>query len=130
MIVRTAILLCLLAFVMSAAPPIPQSVKPRSNPSNAKLKARSGADAAFNQSTFGRDLVNKVKRGAIYIWAMSPDPVAGALGPAWIGSGFIFQAVPEENAAYALTNHHVANNATMLQVETFDRSTYRAETIA
>jgi S1-C subfamily serine protease len=130
MIHRFAILVCLLPLLVSASKPIPGSVKPRSNPAAAQSQ-RTGndADLAFKQSTFGRDLVNKVKKGAIYIWAMAPDP-NGFLQPAWIGSGFIFQAIPEENAAYALTNHHVAQNTTLLQCETWDHSTYKAEFVA
>src|SRR5687768_6205978 len=108
MIMRLAMLLCVLPLLLSASP-IRNTVKPRSNPAGVKLKQRAGADAAFNQSTFGRELVHKVKKGAIYIWAMAPDS-SGFLSQAWIGSGFIFQALPEENAAYALTNHHVAQN--------------------
>jgi serine protease Do len=115
--------------MLMSASPIPKSVKPRSNPSAAKVQARQGADAAFSQSAFGRDLVNKVKKGAIYIWAMTPG-TTGVLQQAWIGSGFIFQADPANNAAYALTNHHVANDTTLLQVETWDRSTYRADFVA
>jgi S1-C subfamily serine protease len=54
----------------------------------------------------------------------------GFLQGMWIGSGFIFQSLPDENAAYALTNHHVANNTTVLQVETWDHSTFKAEFVA
>lgn len=81
---------------------------------------------------FGRDLVNKVKRSAVYIWMMTPAEGGGMgiLSPAGIGSGFIFQAVPEENAAYALTNHHVAGDTALLQVETWDRQTFKADLIA
>jgi len=126
---RLAILLCALPLLMSAGVPINTTVKPRSNPSAVKLHNKTGADAAFNQSAFGRDLVNKVKKGAIYIWAMTPGE-SGFLEPRWIGSGFIFQADPEHNAAYALTNHHVANDTTVLQCETYDRSTYKADFVA
>jgi S1-C subfamily serine protease len=79
---------------------------------------------------FGHDLVNKVKRGAVYIWMMQGIGPFGTLSPAGIGSGFIFQAVPEENAAYALTNHHVAGDTAILQVETWDRQTFKAELVA
>lgn len=84
------------------------------------------------QSVFGRDLVNKVKKGAIYITAMVPaeGQGMGMLQVGWIGSGFIFQAVPEENAAFALTNHHVGQGTAVLQVETWDRSTYKADLVA
>jgi S1-C subfamily serine protease len=80
-------------------------------------------------SAFNRELVDKVKKSCVYIWAMA----AGEWGfnaAAWIGSGVIFMAVPEENAAYALTNHHVANSTTLLQVETWDRATYKARLVA
>ena len=123
-----AALQCIL---LASASPLPQAVKPHSNPSNAnrgKQREGKGADLAFNQSMFGRDLVNKVKKGAIYIWSMTPDS-SGALTPSSIGSGFIFQALPAENAAYALTNHHVANDNTLMQVETWDHSTYKAEPV-
>src|SRR4051812_12489475 len=113
MIMRLAIVLCALPLLMSAATPIQNTVKGRSNPSAAKLQKRTGSDAAFNQSSFGRNLVNKVKKGAIYIWAMTPGDT-GVLQERWIGSGFIFQADPANNAAYALTNHHVANDTTLL----------------
>jgi serine protease Do len=130
---RAAVLLACLTILgglITAAAPLPRSVKPKSNPSNAKVQQRSGsaADLAFKQSIFGRDLVNKVKKGAVYIWSMTPD-TSGLLQPSSIGSGFIFQALPEENAAYALTNHHVSNDNTLMQVETWDHSTYKAEPI-
>lgn len=80
---------------------------------------------------YGRDWVEQVRKGAIYIWIFGADDRAGgALGSMGIGSGFIFQPLPEENAAYALTNHHVAGNSAMLQVELWDRSTYRAQLVA
>jgi serine protease Do len=129
MFTRILIVLCLLPLLLSASP-LPRSVKPRSNPSAANSSpGGNAADKAFNQSTFGRDLVRKVKKGAIYIWAMAPGN-SGALQQAWIGSGFIFQALPEENAAYALTNHHVAKDTTLMQVETWDHQTYKAEFVA
>jgi len=78
---------------------------------------------------FNRELVGKVKKGCIYIWAMSPGDT-GFLAPMWIGSGVIFMAVPEENAAYALTNHHVANDTTLLQCEGWDNATYKAYLVA
>jgi len=99
-----------------------------------------GASPAVSQETstgeelssvaqFNRDLVNDVKKGCIYIWAMSPGDT-GFMWPSWIGSGVIFMAVPEEEAAYAITNHHVAQNTSLMQVETWDRSTYKAQIIA
>ena len=122
--------LLLLCSLSTAASPIPRSVKPKSNPSAAKAQKRDGnaADLAFQQSAFGRDLVHKVKKGAVYIWSMTPD-ASGLVIPSSIGSGFIFQALPEENAAYALTNHHVSNDNTLMQVETWDHTTYKAEPI-
>jgi S1-C subfamily serine protease len=80
-------------------------------------------------TAFNRDLVKKVEKGCIYIWAMSPG-TSGFLSPRWIGSGVIFMAVPEEDAAYALTNHHVAQDTVMLQCEGWDRSTYKAQFVA
>ncbi|MBN2081215.1 trypsin-like peptidase domain-containing protein [bacterium] len=80
-------------------------------------------------STFNRHLVNKIERSCIYIWAMTPGN-SGFMQPAWIGSGVIFMALPEEDAAYALTNHHVANDTSLLQVETWDRATYKAQMVA
>ncbi|MCC7479287.1 trypsin-like peptidase domain-containing protein [bacterium] len=79
-------------------------------------------------STFGRNLVEKVRKGAVYISAMASQ--GGPLQEAWIGSGFIFQAVPEENAAYVLTNHHVAQETAILQIETWDHSTYKGQLVA
>jgi len=78
---------------------------------------------------FNRNLVKSIEKGCIYIWAMSPGD-SGFLAPRWIGSGVIFMAVPEENAAYALTNHHVAQDTSLLQCETWDRSTYKAQFVA
>jgi S1-C subfamily serine protease len=126
-----AAMAALLCMVLASAAPIPQTVRPKSNPSNAnagKKHAGAPADLSARQSMFGRDLVNKVKKGAVYIWSMTPDS-GGALGPSSIGSGFIFQSLPEENAAYALTNHHVANDNTLMQVELWDHSTYKAEPV-
>ncbi len=80
-------------------------------------------------SAFNRGLVDAVEKGCIYIWAMSPGS-SGFMQPAWIGSGVIFMAVPEEEAAYALTNHHVAQETSLLQVETWDRATYKAQMVA
>ena len=80
-------------------------------------------------SGFNRQLVNKIEKSCIYIWAMSPGE-SGFMSPAWIGSGVIFMAVPEEDAAYALTNHHVANGTSLLQCETWDRATYKAQMVA
>lgn len=81
-------------------------------------------------SFFGHELVNKVKKGAVYISAMAPLGPMGTLSEAWIGSGFIFLAAPEENAAYALTNHHVGNGTAVLQVETWERRTFKADLVA
>ena len=90
----------------------------------------SGSDQEISKVTeFNRNLVDSVEKGCIYIWAMSPGET-GFLSPAWIGSGVIFMAVPEENACYALTNHHVASNTTLLQCETWDNSTYKAQMVA
>jgi serine protease Do len=80
-----------------------------------------------SESVFGRDLVNKVKKGVIAIWALGNGD--GVLEPAWIGSGFIFQSLPDERAAYALTNHHVAQGTAMLQCELWDNSTYKAQMV-
>jgi S1-C subfamily serine protease len=131
MILRSLMLLSIvLLLATSAKSPLPGHIKARTNPADSKVTKRVGeADLAFEQSMFGRELVDKVKKGAIYIWAMSPGN-SGSLQPSWIGSGFIFQSIPEENAAYALTNHHVAQNTTLLQCETWDHSTYKAEFIA
>ena len=82
-----------------------------------------------SSSLFGRNLVDKVKKGAVYIWAMSGGS-QGVLEPAWIGSGFIFQSVPEENAAYVLTNFHVVNEAAVFQIETWDHSTFHGVAVA
>jgi S1-C subfamily serine protease len=77
---------------------------------------------------FGRQLVEKVRKGAIYIWIFGDS--GGALTAQGIGSGFIFQALPDEDAAYALTNHHVAGDSAMLKVELWDNSTYKAQLVA
>ena len=86
-----------------------------------------GASPAVSQETnvgeelsavaqFNRDLVNNVKKGCIYIWAMSPGDT-GFMLPRWIGSGVIFMAVPEEEAAYAITNHHVAQSTSLSRLK-------------
>ena len=79
-------------------------------------------------SKFNRELVSHAKKCVVGIWIMeAPD---GFPTPVGIGSGFIFQSIPEENAAYALTNNHVGFNTIMLQCETWDRHTYKAQAIA
>jgi len=85
------------------------------------------AKAKSAESVFSRDLVNKVRKGVIAIWALGNGD--GVLEPAWIGSGFIFQSLPDERAAYALTNHHVAQGTAMLQCELWDNTTYKAQMI-
>jgi S1-C subfamily serine protease len=84
----------------------------------------------FDPSIFGRDLVAQVEKSVIAIWIFQPNPAQGFQGGTGIGSGVIFQALPEENAAYALTNHHVAGDASLLQIELWDNSTYVAHMIA
>jgi len=91
--------------------------------------AQTSSDDQSPLGVFNRGLVKQVEKGCIYIWAMSPGN-SGFLAPRWIGSGVIFMAVPEENAAYALTNHHVAQDTSLLQCETWDRATYKAQTVA
>jgi serine protease Do len=109
LVTLAAILLCA-GLVWSA----PAQAAPESNP---------GA------SMFGRQLVDKIRRGAVYIWAMSPGD-SGFLQQSWIGSGFIFQALPEENACLVLSNHHVVNDTALLQIETWDHSTYKGQMLA
>jgi serine protease Do len=94
------------------------------------LAAADLTDNSTSASVFGHDLVTKVKRTAIYIWMMQGAGPFGTLVPTGIGSGVIFQAIPEENAAFALTNHHVASETALLQVETWDRQTFKAELVA
>lgn len=84
----------------------------------------------FDPSIFGRDLVSKVEKSVIAIWIFQPNPAQGFQAGVGIGSGVIFQALPEENAAYALTNHHVAGEASLLQIELWDNSTYMAHMVA
>jgi serine protease Do len=76
-------------------------------------------------AAFNRDLVNKVKKSCIYIWIMNAE--GGFSEGVGIGSGVIIMSLPEENAALAITNHHVAGASTVLQIETWDRKTYKAE---
>ncbi len=76
-------------------------------------------------AAFNRDLVNKVKKSCIYIWIM--NSAGGYSQSTGIGSGVIIMGLPEENAALAITNHHVAGDSTLLQVETWDRKTYKSE---
>lgn len=85
--------------------------------------AQDNADNLSSQTIFNRELVNKVKKSCIYISAQPLQESAGAGG--WIGSGVIIMALPEENAALALSNHHVANNTMLMQVETWDKRTYK-----
>lgn len=111
------VMLAVAAFVMLVAAPVIAQAQTAEPATTSEL------------TTFNRDLVNRVEKGCIYIWAMSPGD-QGFLQPAWIGSGVIFMAVPEENAAYAITNHHVANNTALLQVETWDNATFKARMVA
>lgn len=96
------------------------------------VQAQDDAPEPSSLTAFNRTLVDSVEKGCIYIWAMSPENpwVPGFMMPLSIGSGVIFMAVPEEEAAYALTNHHVAWDTSMLQVETWDRATYKAQMVA
>ena len=94
----------------------------------APLAAYAANQADGQISKFNRELVNRAKKSVVGIWIMeAPD---GFPRPVGIGSGFIFQGIPEENAAYALTNNHVGFNTVMLQCETWDRHTYKAQAIA
>jgi len=112
------------------AVPIAAGAEPGSPLDAQVVSAQMGeAEEVSELTTFNRDLVNSVKKGCIYIWIMS-DGGYGLLQPAGIGSGVIFMAVPEENAAYALTNHHVASDTTVLQCETWDNATYKAQLVA
>ena len=76
-------------------------------------------------AAFNRDLVNKVKKSCIYIWIMNAE--GGYSQGVGIGSGVIIMGLPDENAALAITNHHVAGASTLLQIETWDRRTYKAQ---
>lgn len=79
-------------------------------------------------AVFNRDLVEKVKKSCIYISMMTTT--YGYLSGSQmhsIGSGVIIMSLPEENAALAVTNHHVAESTVMLQITLWDHSTYKAE---
>ncbi len=80
-------------------------------------------------AAFNRDLVDKVKRSCIYITAVPTAPQPNSMGTYsfWIGSGVIFMALPEENAALALTNHHVGSDTLIMKANTWDRHSYRVE---
>lgn len=84
----------------------------------------------FDPAIFGRELVQKVEKSVIAIWIFQPSEAEGFQAGVGIGSGVIFQSLPDENAAYALTNNHVAGHASMLQVELWDNSTYMAHMVA
>ena len=90
--------------------------------------AAKAAISSNAETMFSRNLVSKIRKGVIAIWAMADS--GGALAPAWIGSGFIFQSLPDENAAYALTNHHVAQGTALLQCQMWDNATYKAQLVA
>jgi S1-C subfamily serine protease len=87
--------------------------------------AEGETDATFPLAEFNRDLVNKVKRSCIYIGIMTE--LGGASRFAGHGSGVIIMSLPEENAALAVTNHHVAGSATNLVIETWDGGSYQAQ---
>ena len=87
--------------------------------------AQDAPEDASPLTMFNRDLVNKVKKSCIYIWIMTAGQ--GYSSSVGIGSGVIIMGLPEEKAALAVTNHHVAGDSTMLQIETWDRRTYKAE---
>lgn len=96
-----------------------------------RAKAAEDAGAPSSSTVFGRELYGRIKRGIVYIGIMAPaDYAFGVLQFQGSGSGVIFQGLPDENAAYALTNHHVAGDSAVLQVELWDRSTYRADLVA
>lgn len=117
--ITSIVLAIFVAFAIGALPVAAQEAQ-------GQVAAQTGTS---DLKMFNRGLVETIEKGCIYIWAMSPG-TSGFMAPRWIGSGVIFMAVPEENAAYALTNHHVAQDTTMLQCEAWDRSTYKAQFVA
>ena len=119
----TAALLSILVVV-----PLAAAAAAQAPPGGERAAARAQADESAATGVFSRDLVNKVKKGVIAITAMADS--GGGLAIAWIGSGFIFQSLPEERAAYALTNHHVGQSTALLQCELWDHSTYKADLMA
>jgi len=124
---RFAQVLLVLMVALAICQPAAAQVETEDN--TASIDNVATTDDFTSVSAFNRELVNKIKKGCIYIWAMSPGE-SGFMQPAWIGSGVIFMAVPEEEACYALTNHHVAQDTSLLQVETWDRATYKAQMVA
>ena len=78
-------------------------------------------------SAFSRETIDKVDHSLVALWIMMTS--SGVNDPGSICSGVIFQSVPEENAAYLLTNHHCVNNNSLWQVELWDKTTYVARLV-
>lgn len=76
----------------------------------------------MSPSVFSRELIEKVDHSLVAIWMMLAG--GGIMQPGSICSGVIFQSVPEENAAYLLTNHHCVQNVSLFQIQLWDKTTY------
>ena len=90
--------------------------------------AQAEEDIGMSPSVFSRELIDSVDHSLIAIWMMMTG--GGIMQAGSICSGVIFQSVPEENAAYALTNYHCVQTVALFQVELWDGSTYLARLVA
>jgi serine protease Do len=74
-------------------------------------------------------IVEKVKKGVIRIEILNIGETAASGGYGG-GSGFVFEVDYDKGEAYAITNHHVAGKAAVVQVTFWDGATYRGELVA
>lgn len=87
----------------------------------------SEADPQISPSVFSRELIKKVNHSLIGMTMMG---LGNGIMSAGSGcSGVIFQSLPEENAAYALTNYHCVQSNVMFEVRLWDKTTYLARLV-
>ena len=91
------------------------------------VPAFAGENTRLGPSVFSRELIEKVSHSLIGMTMMGINN--GVMSPGSGCSGVIFQSLPEENAAYALTNHHCVVGNAMFEVRLWDKSTYLARLV-
>jgi S1-C subfamily serine protease len=86
------------------------------------------AQAAERPNLDIKSIIKKVRKGVIRVEVLevgSPVASAGFGG----GSGFVFEVDYDKGIAYALTNHHVAGQASAVGVTFWDGAQYPAELV-
>ncbi len=79
-------------------------------------------NAQMSPSVFSRGLIDQVDHSLVAIGMMMAAD--GLMQDGYICSGVIFQSLPDENAAYVLTNHHCVSQVALFQIKLWDKSTY------